>query len=74
MSGGGIGQLCNLAKYDEIVIHGGTNEILSTRTNEEFVYAVHKAEEKIRHPSSDRKVFLFLPVTPTLGPVEDGWK
>ena len=76
MSGGGLGQLCNLvhfdSKHDEVVLKGGQNEILNTTSRAEFVYTVAKTEEKLRTLSESVKVVVALPATPTMGAEEDG--
>ena len=78
MSGGGLGQLCNLIKYDEkhdeVVLHGGQNEILNSTSRSQFTYTIEKAEEKLRQLAEERNVVLLLPATPTLGSEEDGMK
>ena len=47
MSGGGIGELCNVIKHDEkhenIILHAGNNEITRTESLPEFAYTIEKA-------------------------------
>ena len=68
--------MCNMVPYDnkheEIVLNGGSNEILRTSSREEFVFTVEKTEEKLRKLAEDRKVIVVVPKPPTFGPEEDG--
>ena len=76
VSGGGLGQICNVIaldeKYDEVIIHGGNNEIATHNTINEFVYSVEKSVEKIQDLAKDREVTLILPCAPVHGPVGVG--
>lgn len=76
MSGGGLAQLCNMVPYDnkheEVILSGGSNEILRSESREEFIYTVEKTEEKLRKLAQDRKVTVVIPKPPTFGPEEDG--
>ena len=64
MSGGGIGQMCNLIpydkKHDEVIINGGTNDI-KIESLQEFAYTVCKTEEKLRKLASENSVTVVLP-------------
>ena len=64
MSGGGIGQICNLIpydkKYEEVIINAGTNDV-KIEPLEEFAYTIHKAEEKLRKLATDTPVTVVLP-------------
>ena len=75
MSGGGMGQICNIValdtKHDEVIIHAGNNEILNTKSLSEFVYTVEKASEKLRKLAEETKVTVVLPCAPTMGADED---
>ena len=77
MSGGGIGQLCNLVHYDEkqenIVINAGTNEIKAD-SPEEFVYSVNTAAQKLKALAQTTNITLVLPDYPTNTPVEKAKK
>jgi hypothetical protein len=77
MSGGGIGQLCNLVNYDEkqenIIINAGTNEIKAD-SPEEFVHSVNTAAQKLKALAQTTKVTLVLPDYPTNTPVEKAKK
>ena len=74
MSGGGIGQIVNAInldeKHEEIIIHAGNNEILNTRTPEEFVYTVEKTREKLSELAKQEKITLVLPLVPPTGAFE----
>ena len=74
MSGGGIGQVVNAiqldAKYEEVVIYAGNNEIKGTEPIEEFVYTIEKAGDKLQCLANETKVKLVLPATPTISPDE----
>ena len=68
MSGGGIGQICNLIphdkhKHDEVIIHAGSNE-LKTESRQEFVYEVSTAAEKLQ------KLSTTIPVTIVTPPID----
>ena len=65
MSGGGIGQICNLVphdkhKHDEVIIHAGSNE-LRTESRQEFVYEVSTAAEKLHNLSTTIPVTIVTP-------------
>ena len=76
MSGGGIGQLCNVipsdTKHEEVIILAGTNEITRTESLHEFVYTIEKTVEKLRALAGDNQVTMVLPVTPCLNATEMG--
>ena len=59
MSGGGIGQICNIIPYDqshdEVIINAGNNEI-KIESLHEFMYTVSKSEEKLRELSTSTSV------------------
>ena len=76
MTGGGVGQICNAisldTKYEEVIIHAGTNEICNSNysnadTLHDFVYTVEKAAEKITELAKSAKVTLVLPCVSTFG-------
>ena len=65
MSGGGIGQICNLIPHDsdhhqEVIINAGTNE-LKTDCPKEFVYEVDRAVHKLEELATSGPVTLVLP-------------
>ena len=74
MSGGGIGQLVNAItidqKHDEVVIAGGTNEIVHAREDTEFVHTIDKSIEKLSKLAEEVKTSFLFPsldlTTPTL--------
>lgn len=71
MTGGGIGQICNVipfdTKHDEVIINGGTNE-LKCDNLQEFVYTIDKAVEKLAKLATDVKVTVVIPPIPTAIP------
>lgn len=73
MSGGGIGQICNLIhvdeKHDQVIINAGTNEI-KTESLHEFVYTVSKAEEKLQKLAATHDVTVVVPCFPAVGAAE----
>ena len=66
MTGGGIGQICNMVPFDEpheeVIINAGTNEI-KTESVEEFVFTVDKAEEKLCKIAQTSVTTVVLPAT-----------
>ena len=52
MSGGRIGQIINAIAYDsqheEVVVMGGTNEVINTVNPDEFVYTIDKSLDKLK--------------------------
>ena len=65
MSGGGIGQICNLIPYDththkEVIIHAGNNE-LKTESLQQFAYEVDTAAEKLKELATAMPVTLVVP-------------
>lgn len=64
MTGGGIGQLCNVIPYDspheEIIINAGTNE-LKCNDLAEFVFTVEKEKEKVQSLATSLPVTIVLP-------------
>ena len=75
MSGGGIGQICNLLPYDtkheDIIINAGGNEIRNAPSMQEFVYTVEKAKEKLQKAATRQgNVKLILPSGPKDTPNE----
>ena len=76
MSGGGIGQLCNVipsdSKHEEVIILAGTNEITRSDSLTEFVYTIEKTVEKLRALAADNQVTMVLPVTPVVTATEIG--
>ena len=76
MSGGGLGQIANAIpideKHQEVVIYAGNNEVTKTRTNQEFVYTVETAGEKLKKISTETKVIVVLPTVPTVGACDTG--
>ena len=76
MSGGGIGQLCNIIsldqKHEKVVIHAGNNEVARTESIPEFVYTIEKAAEKLQNLSETTEVTFVLPCAPPFGPHEIG--
>ena len=76
MTGGGIGQVCNAIardkKFEEVVISGGTNEILHTQSLQEYVYTIDKSVEKLKALTSETNVTLVFPTVPLSGPHEMG--
>lgn len=64
MSGGGVGQICNVIpfdnKHEEIVINAGTNE-MNCNDLHEFVYTVEKEKEKLTILANQQPVTLILP-------------
>ena len=65
MSGGGIGQICNLIPYDthihkEVIIHAGNNE-LKTESLKQFVFEVDSAAEKLKELATTMPVTLLVP-------------
>jgi len=52
MSGGGIGQIVNAIhhdqKHEEVIINAGTNEIIYSKTPDEYVYTIEKSLEKLQ--------------------------
>ncbi len=72
MSGGGIGQLINSISYDEkheeVVILGGTNEIVYTRDPSEFVFTIDKSLEKLRKLAEEVTTSFVLPCVPLVTP------
>ena len=74
MSGGGIGQLVNAiaidTKHEEVVIAGGTNEIVHSREDSEFVYTIDKSLEKLKKLSEEVTTsFLFPSLALTTPPL-----
>ena len=71
MTGGGIGQICNMIPFDEphdeVVINAGTNE-LKTESLHEFVYTVDKADEKLRQIAKESSTMVVLPAPKTMTP------
>ena len=59
MTGGGIGQICNLVPYDkphdEVIINGGTNDV-KIEPLEKFAFAITNAEEKLRKLVKEKPV------------------
>ena len=77
MPGGGLGQICNVIKLDDekhedVIIHGGQNEIARCESIDEFVYTVQKSAEKIEDIAKERNVTVLLPSRPPNGPTEMG--
>ena len=76
MSGGGIGQLCNViptdTKHEEVIILAGTNEITRSESLHEFVYTIEKTIEKLRALAEENQVTMVLPVTPCVNATEMG--
>ena len=76
MSGGGIGQVCNVVpldeKHDEVLIHAGSNEIRNVESLQEFVFTVEKAAEKLKKLAEQLNVTVVLPCAPTVGAHEQG--
>ena len=72
MSGGGLGQICNLVPFDEqhndIIINAGTNEIKNEQPLKEFVYTVESAGEKLKELSKTVPITVVLPPTITTTP------
>jgi hypothetical protein len=64
MTGGAIGQLCNVVPYDspheEIIINAGTNELKCNNLHE-FVYTVEQEKKKVEKLASTLPVTLVLP-------------
>ena len=64
MSGGGVGQLCNVipfdAPHDEVIINAGTNE-MNCADLHEFAFTVEKEKEKIANLATQQPVTLVLP-------------
>ena len=73
MSGGGVGQLCNVIPTDEnheqVIILAGSNEIKKSPPTE-FVYTIEKTVEKLRALAANSSVTVVLPLTPVVGPEE----
>ena len=71
MSGGGIGQICNVIPFDqphdEIIINAGTNEMNGSDL-QEFVYTVDKTREKLETLAAKQPVTLVLPEIKTDAP------
>ena len=65
MSGGGIGQLVNAIaideKHEEVVIAGGTNEIVHSKEETEFVYTIDKSLEKLSKLAEEVKTSFLFP-------------
>ena len=72
MSGGGLGQICNLVPFDEphkeVIINAGTNEIKNEQPLKEFVYTVESAGEKLKELSKSVPITVILPPTNTTTP------
>ena len=72
MSGGGIGQIVNAisydSKHDEVVIMGGTNEVVHTRDPAEFVFTIDKSMDKLKHLSDQVVTTFVLPCVPLITP------
>ena len=68
MTGGSIGQICNMIpyedKHEEIVINAGTNEI-HYESLHEFAYTVEKTWEKLEKLKEKENIVLVLPSTTT---------
>ena len=64
MTGGSIGQICNMIhyedKHEEIIINAGTNEI-HYESLHEFAYTVEKTREKLEKLKEEENVILVLP-------------
>ena len=65
MSGGGIGQICNLIPLDtnprrQVIINAGTNE-MKTESDKEFVFEIDAAARKLQQLSTSVPVTLVLP-------------
>ena len=73
MSGGGIGQLCNVIptddKHEQVIILAGSNEIKNSPPAE-FVYTIDKTVEKLRTLAATSSVTVVLPLTPVVGAEE----
>ena len=73
MTGGSIGQICNMIPYEdkrnEIVINAGTNEIRFESLHE-FTYTVEKTRGKLEKLKESENVVLVLPSTTTATPEE----
>lgn len=65
MSGGGLGQICNLIPHDEphdeVIINAGTNEVKNEQPLNEFIYTVEKAGDKLKELSKSTPVTVVLP-------------
>ena len=75
MSGGGIGQLVNAIKIDthheEVVVEGGTNEIIHAADEKEFVYTIDKSLEKLSKLADEVKTaFIFPSLQLTTPPIK----
>ena len=64
MSGGGIGQIVNAIyhgeKHDEIIINAGTNEIVYSKSLDEFVYTIEKSLKKLQKLTYEYQVSFVL--------------
>ena len=71
MSGGGIGQICNLIPYDRhyeaVIVNAGSNEI-KEESLQEFVYTMNKSEDKLRKLATSTQVTVVLPPVCTTTP------
>ena len=72
MSGGGLGQICNLIPHDEphneVVINAGTNEVKNEQPLNEFVYTVENAGKKLKELAKKMPVTVVLPPINTTTP------
>ena len=72
MSGGGIGQIINAISYDskheEVVVMGGTNEVINTANPAEFVYTIDKSLDKLKALAQGVVTTFVLPCVPLITP------
>ena len=72
MSGGGIGQLVNSVtydeKHDEVVIAGGTNEVVFTKDPSEFVFTIDTSLKKLTKLATEVPTSFVLPCVPLATP------
>ena len=72
MSGGGIGQIINAISYDtkheEVIVMGGTNEVVNTTNPAEFVFTIDKSLEKLKALSEQVVMTFVMPCVPLVTP------
>ena len=68
LSGGGIGHILNAIKYDskhdDIIIAGGTNELIRPDNLHDFVYTVEKSVDKLRAIVDEVSTTFVIPSIP----------
>ena len=68
MPGGGIGQIVNAIKHDEkhdeIIIAGGTNELVHSDDLQQFIFTIEKSVEKLKTLADEIPTSFVMPSLP----------